>query len=70
MGITLFSDLILSLTMPQIELTRELLLRLIEKIVIHKPTGAKYDRKKGYRIDVYYKGPVLYLRKCHYIQFD
>jgi hypothetical protein len=67
-GITLFTELIRSLIVPQNQLTRELLLRLIEKIVIHKPTGAKYGRKKGYRIDIHYKGADFWLRKCPYLQ--
>lgn len=50
-----FAGIVQSYTEPQKELTRELLTTLIEKIVVHAPEGAKYERNKPQRLDIIWR---------------
>ena len=51
-----FADLIRQYSSTQTELTRALLLGLVEKVVVHEPVGAKWSKTKTLKIEVHYKG--------------
>ncbi|GHU66501.1 hypothetical protein FACS1894184_04650 [Clostridia bacterium] len=55
-GVEHFASLLREYDSPQVVLTREMLMHLIEKIEVHEPVGAKYSKSKTHRVDIYYKG--------------
>ncbi|GHU77077.1 recombinase [Clostridia bacterium] len=55
-GVEYFASLLREYDAPQVVITREMLLHLIEKIEVHEPVGAKYSRSKTHRVDIHFKG--------------
>ena len=50
-----FAGIVQTYTEPQKELTRELLMTLIDKVVVHEPEGAKYERNRPQKIDIIWR---------------
>jgi DNA invertase Pin-like site-specific DNA recombinase len=55
-GVEYFAALLREYDSPQVILTREILLQLVEKIEVHEPIGAKWSKSKTHRVDIYFKG--------------
>jgi DNA invertase Pin-like site-specific DNA recombinase len=50
-----FKELISHYTEPLTELSREILMDLVEKIMIHEPIGTKGQRNKPFKVEIYYR---------------
>jgi len=55
-GIEAFANLLKKYDGPLTVLSREVLLNLIDKIIVHEPIGTKWSKNKTHKIDIYYKG--------------
>ncbi|GHU73118.1 hypothetical protein AGMMS49992_10690 [Clostridia bacterium] len=50
-----FVEIIRKYTEPLTVLTREIVLDLIEKIVIHEPIGTPHQHNKKFKLEIYYR---------------